>query len=269
MDGERPETQSTEHDESFEQLAAAYTLGSIEPEDTARLRPHLAACPRCSRLMAEYRAVVENLALSLDEVTATPALKSRLLAEAGRTLDKTPASPRLRVPPPQADPRVSASPRLRVLPARLAYALPLAALILVSFGLGRWNFALREQLAEQQTQLVQQERFIAAGASRGQRAVLAGTQAAPGATGEVVQPADGAPLLAVQGLPRLPANQVYQVWVIAGGQPASAGLMAGDLAQTIIPLERGLSGAQQLALTIEPAGGRSTPSGPIVLAGNI
>jgi anti-sigma-K factor RskA len=129
---------------------------------------------------------------------------------------------------------------------------------------------LQEQLRQQQARLEQQERFIAAIVGGGQSVALRGTDQAPGATGEVVQPASGPPLLVAHGLAELPPNQVYQVWIIAGGQPTGVGLLRPTGAgPPIVPLERDLAGAQVVALTIEPAGGSPAPTGPIVLAGNL
>ncbi len=144
-------------------------------------------------------------------------------------------------------------------------------MLLISIGLWWWNAQLQQQLRVQQAQLTRQEQFIAAVAAGGPRVALAGTDRAPGASGEVVQPpGGGAPLLVVHGLPDLPPNQVYQVWVISGGQPAGAGLLRPEGASPpIIALEHSLSGAQTVALTIEPPGGSPGPTGPIVMAGNL
>jgi hypothetical protein len=254
-----------EHDESFEELAAAAALGSIEPDDAARFRPHLAACARCRELLSDYGAVVDLLPLSLPEAAEAPALKVRLLAAAGSADAGTRRhgdTETVLTPLP----RVPASPRPRV-----PYLLPLAAMLLISLGLGWWNLSLQEQLRAQQARIERQEQFIAAVAAGGQRVALAGTNAAPGASGEVVQPPGGGPpLLTVQGLPALPADREYQVWVISGGQPTGAGLLRPDAdGPPVVPLERDLAGAQTVALTIEPLGGSPGPTGPIVLAGNL
>jgi hypothetical protein len=149
--------------------------------------------------------------------------------------------------------------------------LPLAALVLVTIGMGWWNLMLQERLRAQQAALEQQDRFIAAVAAGGHVVALAGTDRAPGARGELVQPAGGGPpLLVVHGLPELPPNRVYQVWVIAGGRPASAGLLRpGGATTPMVTLERDLTGVQTVALTVEPAGGSPGPTTPIVLAGEV
>jgi anti-sigma-K factor RskA len=258
--------QASDHDESFEELVAALALGGLEPDEAGRLRPHLAACQRCRHLLGEYTAVVESLPLSLPEAPANPDLKARLLAAAEAEARPQPAavSPARPVEPGRAGPAWWQAP----VRWRLAFGGSLAALLLIMAGLGWWSLRLQSELLAQQARLEQQERFIAASAG-GSRAVLAGTDRAPDASGQVVQPAAGGPpLLAVQGLPPLPPGQVYQIWVIADGQPYGAGLLVpADGTPAIAPLERDLSGVQVVALTPEPAGGSPAPTGPIVLAG--
>ena len=254
-----------DHDEAFEELAAAAALGSIEPDDAARFHPHLAACPRCREILGDYGAVIDLLPVSLTEAPPAPALKARLLAaasESGRVGEEEGG----RVPISHS-PTLPLSPRR---PSRLAYLLPLAAMLLITFGMGWWNLMLREQLRAQEAHVEHQERFIAAVAAGGRRVALAGTDRAPGASGEVVQPPDGGmPMLAVMGLPDLPSDQAYQVWVISGGQPIGAGLLRPEGDAPMMPLERDLSGAQTVALTIEPRSGSPGPTGPIVLAGSV
>jgi anti-sigma-K factor RskA len=107
---------------------------------------------------------------------------------------------------------------------------------------------------------------------------LVGTDRAPDASGEVVQPVSGGPpLLVVRGLPRLSQDQVYEVWVIAGGQPTSAGLLqpsdeqSSDEQSTMVRLRHEITGAEIVALTAEPAGGSPGPgpTGPVYIAGRV
>ncbi len=257
---------AADHDESFEELVAAAALGCIEPDDAVRLCVHLDRCEHCRHLLGEYGAVVDLLPMSVTEAPAAPALKSRLLVAAAADLNgESRAGTDRRTPRPAG----VVVPIAR--PSRLRYWLPLAAMLVLSVGLGWWNAQLQAQLRSQQAQVERQQQFIAAVAAGGPRLALSGTDQAPDASGEVVQPPGGAaPLLVVQGLPELPPHQEYQVWVIRGGQPAGAGLLRPEgPTLPIIPLEHGLAGAQTVALTIEPRGGSPGPTGPIVMAGNL
>ena len=139
--------------------------------------------------------------------------------------------------------------------------LPTAALLLISVGLGVWNFELQQELRRQTSLAALYE------ASR-QSWTLSPTREAPGARGVLIEPAAGGrPVLLVQGLPTPPADRSYQVWLIRDGQPVSVGLLRpGSEGQQALQLERELGGAQAAAVSIEPAGGSPSPTGPIVMA---
>jgi anti-sigma-K factor RskA len=68
-------------------------------------------------------------------------------------------------------------------------------------------------------------------------------------------------------LPDLPAGTVYQLWAI-GEEPVSVGLFtldAGRKGRLMIKGARNLSKMKHVAISIEPAGGRPYPTGPMYL----
>jgi hypothetical protein len=164
--------------------------------------------------------------------------------------------------------RPAAAPARRPAPLWL---LPMAALFLVTLGLGYWNYVLQQQLAQQTATVQLQQQALAAVTAGGRQWNLTGTDAAPRAGGVLVQaPSDIQPVLYVHGLPDLPAQQVYKAWVIEGGQPIEAGLLVPDPARgQVARLDRPLGQADTVAVTVEPSGGSRAPTGPIVVAGKI
>jgi anti-sigma-K factor RskA len=72
-------------------------------------------------------------------------------------------------------------------------------------------------------------------------------------------------------LPDLPAGMVYQLWAI-DEKPVSAGLFtldAGRKGRLLVKGMRNVSKLKQIAISIEPAGGRPQPTGAIYLLGQI
>jgi hypothetical protein len=72
-------------------------------------------------------------------------------------------------------------------------------------------------------------------------------------------------------LPRLSAGTVYQVWAV-DERPASLGLFTldpGGKGRLLIRETRSLSKFKQLAVSVEPAGGRPQPTGAIYLLGRV
>ncbi|MET0418226.1 MAG: anti-sigma factor, partial [Actinoplanes sp.] len=70
----------------------------------------------------------------------------------------------------------------------------------------------------------------------------------------------GVIMLAADGAPA--PGQVYQLWTIRSGTPASAGVLdAGQ--STTVRIVDGLPGASNVGVTIEPAPGSATPTSPL------
>ena len=132
----------------------------------------------------------------------------------------------------------------------------------------------RVQLATMQRQLTQEVAFRELVAHRESRQVLlAGLPAAPGAAARAVwNPGTREAVLLVAGLPAAPPGRVYEAWVIAAGAPVPAGTFQVDAAGKAVlrlPAVDETSRVQTFAVTIEPDGGTSAPTGAMVLAGAV
>ncbi len=71
----------------------------------------------------------------------------------------------------------------------------------------------------------------------------------------------GDAVLAARRLPPLAAGTVYELWVIAGERTQPAGVFRGPLATLTRPVPPGAT----VAVSVEPTGGSSRPTGPLVL----
>jgi anti-sigma-K factor RskA len=285
-----------EHQELLD-LAALLPLGTLSHEDERLLEAHLrGGCAECEAAIRASAEVVDALALTVAPLDPSPELRTRLLARAaadeGAPGRSAPAG-RLRAPHRGA---------------RLAAGLALAASVLLAAGLGlevrqlrgalgaaresvaRLEGALadatgeRDRLAARVSEasaeraglegrLASAERTLADLTAREARSVaLAGTEHAPAAAARAfLDPETRRLLLVVYDLPPPPPGRSYQLWVIVGGEPVSAGVFDVDVtgrtryeAAATPPLE----GAVTIAVTVEPAGGLPKPSGPMVLAGS-
>jgi anti-sigma-K factor RskA len=257
------------HTEAMEELAAGFALEALDDTEVRRFRPHLSACERCRALVADYAAVAEMLPDALDEVEASTGLRDRVIERARADPPQRPATVEPRPTPEGGPTPLRAGPR----PARRAplWALPVAALLAVTLGLGYWNYRLQEQLAAQAGVVQAQQQALLAVASGARQWSVAGTDQAPRAGGVLVQdPSDPRPILLVHGLPELSPRQSYQAWVIAGGAPVEAGLLGpGTGGLQVARLDWPLGQADTVAVTIEPQGGSRAPTGPIVVAGQL
>jgi len=91
---------------------------------------------------------------------------------------------------------------------------------------------------------------------------------APGGTADLaVSGEEDAAVLTLSGVPAPAPGHVYQMWRIPtdGSDPVSVGTMTGeDVAGTKVTELTGIGGFSALALTVEPEGGSTTPTLPIV-----
>ncbi|WP_329791477.1 anti-sigma factor [Lentzea sp. DG1S-22] len=76
-----------------------------------------------------------------------------------------------------------------------------------------------------------------------------------------MSPSRGKAAFLANGLPSLPADRAYQLWVVRPDGPHSAGLLQDEPV-----VADGLADAWALALTVEPSGGSPAPTTTPVLA---
>jgi hypothetical protein len=79
--------------ETFDELAVGWALHALEPEDEALFTPHLAACPRCTRTVAETAEVMAALAGDLPPAEPSEGLRDRLREAVERTEQLPPPAP--------------------------------------------------------------------------------------------------------------------------------------------------------------------------------
>jgi anti-sigma-K factor RskA len=148
-------------------------------------------------------------------------------------------------------------------------------------ALARENQALGERVAAQERTVAGLRDSLAAQATvlrvlGGPRTLSASLAPQGGAAGSgriVVDSGSGETAIVVAGLPALPQGKTYELWAIRGANPPEpAGLftITGDRpaalrADTIArPAE-----VTAFAVSIEPAGGSTSPTGAVVLAGPV
>jgi anti-sigma-K factor RskA len=79
-------------------------------------------------------------------------------------------------------------------------------------------------------------------------------------------------VLVISGLPRLEPGKTYQVWLIDGGAPVSAGLLSVDengQGVFIVNSDESIGSFNSLGISVEPEGGSQQPTGDIVVLSDI
>ncbi len=263
---------TTPDDSSLRDLAAAYALGALSPEETRAFEAYLATSPEARREVAELREAAALLAVAGPQVEPGPELRRRVL-------DAVAASKAADLPP-----RLAASARAGSRGSLLAW-LALAAAILVAVGLGLRVRALtsalaardstiadqRRALAEQGGQLAAREKIVAALLDPGVQLVQLTKQGDPDPRIQLYwNRARNTAVVSASKLKPAPAGRTYQLWFIRDGKPVPSVTFnvapAGDalVSDVTVPTGGEISAA---AITEEPAGGSQQPTTPILLVG--
>lgn len=219
-------------------LAGAYAVDALDDLERARFEEHLAVCAECQ---AEVRSLADaTLLLSeLTPVAPPAALRDSVLADIKK----------IRPLPPTVSRVESRRPR------RWAGLVAAAAVLGVLGGTAAVVQQAREDDTSQQPSVANQV-LTADDAEHVNLDFVSGASA----TIYVSESVDRA-VLVTKDMQPAPSGKVYQLWLQKDGRMVSAGLMdeAGD--QTIA-LDGSAADATGAGITLEPAGGSTSPSLP-------
>jgi len=265
-------------------LLDEYALGQLSQEERRDVETHVRECDVCAADLRELTIVMEGLAHSPDPVTPPAAIKQRVLASLATQPQQPPLKP--------ADGKVVAMPPYSVKIRRGLHPAWLAAAAVIVLGLAAALYSsnatrrllvddVQEAQAEAADLRQQLDQYMGqadlAGsiltASDMQPIAMSGKENATASTARAYWSPTRGLLIVANDLPVPPPGRIYQVWVIGGGKPFSAGLLGEQGAgrgMLIAPPPSGVApGAVTVAVTDEPPGGLPAPSGAIRLAGSI
>lgn len=232
-------TESSEHDH-LKSLIAPYVLGALPAEEAPAVRSHILGCDECRADADGFSRVSGSLALLVEPVALPDGFSERVLTAVRDDRISTPSTTRA--------PALGWRRRWGVL---VSYA----ALSLAVLGLG-WGYLDARSDLEQKRTLV--------------GALLQGDggfelRGHPAAVAKVV-PSRTGPLFVATGLAQAPDSQTYQLWLIKGKRPVSAGTFDASDQIVVLELERSLKGSAAVAVTIEPDGGSKLPTTTPIMA---
>lgn len=251
------------HSERHEELVALAALGPLSGEEGAEYARLLEeGCSECERLVPELSLAATALAASAPRLEPRPGLRDEILASIG------PSRPSARRSSPVAAWAFAAA-------AALLFAIVLyddARLRREREELRSLNSALAGRLESSRTELSRRDLRARVLESDDVRMLFLGGQGPqPKARGRVFW-SEGAKrgVLVAGNLAPLPPDRQYQLWVFVEGKPVDAGVFDADAEGRALFESKDLAqirSAENFAVTVEPRGGLSQPSGPIVLLG--
>lgn len=248
---------TTADDHPYDEVAV-YAVDGLDGPERAELERHLAQCERCRSDLATHR---ETLAELVAPEAPPPEVWGRIEADIDAEAEARRGSIRLR---PRRTPLVRRTSRggreagRRRGRGRVSLVVAtVAASVALLLGVAAGRHLNRDRSPDDVAALAQEA--LNDGDSR--VAVLSSPDGDPVA--RVVAGEEGA-FVVLDELSLLDADRVYQLWHLDGTTPVSLGVVGegGDVAATTLPI-----GVRRLAVTVEPAGGVPTPTGPIVARG--
>jgi anti-sigma-K factor RskA len=266
---------SMERHDEIQALLADYVLGELTAEDRRRVDEHVAGCAACATELRELGLAFHGIGLAEEPVAPPPHLRERVLQ-----------SLRTDAHIPMTEPTVA-----RATPGSYAAWLAVAATLAIAFAAAllftiRRNSELRDAVRVADAVYAELQKRIGDNETQADLAVsiltspdmrridLEGFDASRDAVARAYwSPAKGL-LIVADRLPEPPAGRVYQVWLIgsASAGPVSAGLLddpRSGRGMLIVPAPQGVAGdVVTVAVTDEPPGGGSAPTGGKHLAGS-
>ncbi len=235
-------------------LLPEFVLGVLPEADAVSVRLHLVDCGACTAEWQAMAGVARLLPLAAEEVRPSAGLRAAI---GQRIQNEREASQ-------QAATGVAARGNVTQFRARNrwawagAAAASAAALLLVGGALG---FALQDSEPDPVVSLQAQAiRAAAGGTLRVARAEAGGLRAA------VVQaPSARSAYIQVEGLPQAQAGKAYQAWFSKDGKAFEPSGLFADGRGTWAPAQDELGNYAVMGITLEGAGGSSTPTLPGVI----
>ena len=244
--------------EEYQEIAALDAIGAASPEEERDLREHLGACAECRRVRDEYAEAVTLLARGLEPVAPPDDLRERVVAGE------------------QTDNVVDARRRF----GGSAWWLATAAMLFLALW-GWRELAMRVEREKYSTQQAEIRRLAEENARLGQRndklsaemaalasrdtrqIALMGQQVAPAASARVfLEPEKRRAVVFFTNLPANAKDKSYQLWIIVGDKPRSAGVFDVVNGNATISVENlpVSTEIKALAVTLEPRGGAAQPT---------
>lgn len=233
-------------------MTGAWALGAVDDGQNEIFEQHLRECESCAIEAAELRETTTRLSL-LVEVAPPPHLRERVMVAAGATRQQPPETT-VEQPGERLRPRRPWIRRAAVFVA--------AAGVLGAIGVGvQSTFELSREVGELHQVVAQYQQFNALMSAPGAKTV---SRSVPGGGSGVAvfSPADNKVMFLAAGLPALPPDRSYQLWMVDGSGPHSVGVLDGVDKPMVMDLGAKLD---KLAVTVEPRGGSARPTtDPIV-----
>lgn len=254
-------------------LAGAYAVDAVDDVERARFETHLAGCSECRSEVAGLSAAASEMSL-VSQMPPPPSLRASVLRDISSvrplpprlTPEKGPAAEPGESPSRPSPVRAASAPsspssldakradRERR-PARRQWLVGVAAAAVLATGGVVWQPWSSDRST---VQLTASEQVLQAKDAQSFQTKVGQ------ATAKVVRsPSLKKAVIVTANMPAAPKGKVYELWLQQGTEMVRAGLMPSGLSNTVL-LEGDAATAAGVGITVEQAGGSTTPTLPPV-----
>ena len=253
----------------IEELLPFYALETLTDEERELVESYLVEHPEARAQIEELNSAASALPYSVVPVEPPRRVKDALMARVA--VDERARAPK------QSQPSRSRVMRLENI--FQAFSLGAATVAVI------WAVLLNIQLTRLQNEVSLLGEALVAQSNSLQQVLnqtnpsgavtvsLKGTDVQPQAQGQLIaDPNSQSAVLVIAGLGQLEAGKTYQIWLIDGGGPQSAGLLSVDAngqAVLIVTSTLTIGEFNALGISIEPDGGSEQPTGEIVVLSDL
>ena len=234
------------HDQILEMLSA-YALGCLDEDEAELVSEHIATCSKCNGQFLKYRSTVDAMAYGAPAVYPPDSLEQKLMQRIQTIAEK-----------PSVSQPATKHRKLKSLWQSLSPAWAFASLALIV------SLSVTNLLQWHHTQKLHKEIAVELLVLK-----MKGTQRAPKGDGTFVISQDRKKgVLVASDLPIPDESQQYQLWMKKNDRQVSGGVFSvtpTGYAVVEIQSKESLSNFRSFEITLEPAGGSSTPSDYIVM----
>jgi anti-sigma-K factor RskA len=242
-------------------LAGAYALDALDEDEREVFEQHLRTCAACAQEVRGLRETATHLS-HLTQVNPPPQLRAAVL---GAVAQSRPLPPLI----DDSGRRGSASSLQgsNVRPLRRTRGQALwqgvaAACALIAIVVSAWGYSQHRQAQRAASARASVVQSLLAAPD-----VRATTTAMKQGQGTLIYSRSEHRLVLIgRGMPVLPADQTYQLWMMTKtGAPISGGVFRPDQAGNVeVPASGDLDGVDRMGVSVEPAGGSSQPTASTV-----
>jgi anti-sigma-K factor RskA len=257
-----------QHDD-LHTLTGSYAVDALPPDELDEFERHLTHCGSCASEVRGLRETAARLALAVAEQPPAQ-MRAQVLAAADRTRQLPPITsdrPSRGAPRSIRSARAARAARRVWIPRISVVAAAASVALAVVFGVSQSNTSSRLSTLENQLSAARvHNQQVDSVLAQGDLRLVSNKTSVGGSVSAIVSPSVARLVVVTSGLPALPADKVYELWLLGPSVAQPSGLLTtAEHGRTVPVVATGYVKGYKLGITVEPAGGTLKPTtNPIV-----